>query len=110
MSTPERPLAALLGRGATYTGEMSFEGRVRVDGTFRGRIYTDDTLEIGESGTVDGEVDAAFLVVAGTASGGIRARERLTLQPTGSLTGKVDAKVLEVFPGGRIDAQVRVGG
>ena len=110
MSTPERPLAALLGRGATYTGEMSFEGRVRVDGTFRGRIYTDDTLEIGESGTVDGEIDAAFVVVAGVASGGIRARERLVLQPTGTLRGKVDAKALEAHPGGKVDATVRIGG
>lgn len=110
MSTPERPLAALLGRGATYTGEMSFEGRVRVDGTFRGRIYTDDTLEIGESGSVDGEVDAAILVVAGVASGGIRARDRLVLQATGTLRGKVDAVRLEVAAGGKIDATVRVGG
>lgn len=110
MSAPERPLAALLGRGATYTGEMSFEGRVRVDGVYRGRIYTDDTLEIGESGVVEGEVDASILVVAGVASGGIRARERLVLQPNGSLKGKVDARSLEVHPGGRIDATVRVGG
>ena len=110
MSTPERPLAALLGRGATYTGEMSFEGRVRVDGTFKGRIFTEDTLEIGEPGTVDGEIDAAFVVVAGVASGGIRARERLVLQPTGTLRGKVDAKALEAHPGGKVDATVRIGG
>ena len=110
MATPERPLAALLGRGATYTGEMSFEGRVRVDGVFRGRIYTDDTLEIGESGVVEGDIDAAILVVAGVASGGIRARDRLVLQRTGTLKGKVDAVHLEVHPGGKIDATVRVAG
>lgn len=110
MATPERPLAALLGRGATYTGDLSFEGRVRLDGTFRGRIYTDDTLEIGESGVVEGEIDASVLVVAGSASGGIRARDRLVLQPTGRLGGKVDARTLEVHPGGRIDATVKVGG
>jgi cytoskeletal protein CcmA (bactofilin family) len=110
MSAPERPLAALLGRGATYTGEMSFEGRVRVDGTYRGRIYTDDTLEIGESGTVDGDIDAAVLIVAGTASGGIHVRERLVLQPTGTLRGTVDAKSLEAHPGATVDATVRVGG
>ena len=110
MSVPERPLAALLGRGATYSGEISFEGRVRVDGMFKGRIYTDDTLEIGEGGMVDGEIDAAVLVVAGIASGGIRARERLVLQATGTLRGKVDAVVLETVAGGKIDAMVRVGG
>ena len=28
----ERPLAALLGKGAHYSGELRFEGRVRVGG------------------------------------------------------------------------------
>ena len=107
---PDSPFGAVFGPGTHHRGDLSFEGRVRVDGTFRGRIYTDDTLEIGESGTVDGEIDAAFVVVAGVASGGIRARERLVLQPTGTLRGKVDAKALEAHPGGKVDATVRIGG
>jgi cytoskeletal protein CcmA (bactofilin family) len=105
----EQPLAALLGKGARYTGEMSFDGRVRVDGQFSGRIFTEDVLEIGESGVVDGQIDAATLVVAGTAKGDIRVRDRLVLQPTGRLLGKVDARSLEVRPGGRIEAEVRAG-
>lgn len=109
MAAPERPLAGLLGRGARYAGDLSFEGRVRVDGHFEGRIYTDDTLEIGESGVVDGEIDAAVLVVAGTARGGVRARERLVLQASGQLHGTVEAKALEAHPGARIDATLRVG-
>ncbi len=109
MADKALPLAALLGKGARYSGEMSFDGRVRVDGTFTGRIFTEDVLEIGESGVVDGQIDAATLVVAGVASGDVRARDRLILQPTGRLKGKVDALVLEVRPGGRIDAHVRCG-
>lgn len=105
----EHPLAALLGKGARYSGEMSFEGRVRIDGTFTGRIFTEDVLEIGESGVVDGQIDAATLIVAGTAKGEVHAREKLLLQPTGRLLGNVDARALEVRPGGRIDAKVRSG-
>lgn len=110
MSKAERPLAALLGRGAAYSGDMSFEGRVRVDGAFKGKIFTDDTLEIGETGTVEGEVDAAILVVAGTMSGSVRARERLILQATGLLKGEVDAAALESVSGARIEAKLKVGG
>ncbi|MDP2315650.1 MAG: polymer-forming cytoskeletal protein [Pseudomonadota bacterium] len=105
---PERPLAALLGRGAQFGGDLSFEGRVRVDGTFKGRIFTEDVLEIGEHGAVDGEIDASVLIVAGTASGNVRARERLVLEATGLLKGQVESPMLEVHPGGRIDAVVRV--
>lgn len=106
---PELPLAALLGKGARYNGEMTFDGRVRVDGHFTGRIFTDDVLEVGESGVVDGEVDAATLVVAGQVKGSVRARDRLVVQATGRVSGKVDTAVLEVQPGGRLLAEVRVG-
>lgn len=105
----ERPLAALLGRGAQFGGDLSFEGRVRVDGAFRGRIYTEDTLEIGEPGLVEGEIDAAVLIVAGTASGRIHARDRIVLEATGTLRGQVDAATIEVHPGGRVDATLKVG-
>lgn len=110
MSAPERPLAGLLGRGAKYSGDLSFEGRVRVDGHYTGRIYTEDVLEIGESGVVDGEVDAAVLVVAGVMRGAARVRDRLVLQPTAYVEGKVDAKALETHPGARVDATVKVTG
>jgi cytoskeletal protein CcmA (bactofilin family) len=109
MSVRPPPIAALLGKGARYSGEMSFDGRVRVDGTFNGRIFTDDVLEIGESGVVDGQIDAATLIVAGVAKGDIHARDRLVLQPTGLVEGQVDARILEVWAGGRLHAQVRAG-
>ncbi len=109
MSDSAAKLAALLGKGARYSGEMSFDGRVRVDGNFTGRIFTDDVLEIGETGVVDGQIDAATLIVAGVARGDIHARERLVVQATGLIEGQVDARSLEVWPGGRIHAQVRAG-
>lgn len=110
MKPGERPLAALLGRGAHYSGDLSFEGRVRVDGAFKGRIFTEDVLEIGEGGVVDGEIDAATLIVAGTASGKIHVRERIVVEATGALRGNLDAATLEVRPGARLDATVKVGG
>lgn len=105
----ERPLAALLGRDARYSGDLSFDGRVRVDGHFTGRIYSDDELEVGAGGKVQGLVDVLDLVVAGTVDGEVRVRGTLTLEPGGLLLGKVDAVALDARPGGRIDATLRVG-
>lgn len=103
------PLAALLGKGARYQGELSFEGRVRVDGHFRGRIHTEDVLEIGEAGVVEGEIDAATLIVAGKASGKVRATRLLQVTRTGSVSGEVDAAALEVEVGAKVDARLRAG-
>lgn len=104
----DRPLAGLLGRGATWEGDLSFDGRVRLDGVFRGRLHTDDVLEVGEGGWVEGEVDAAVVRLAGTVDGRLKARRRLIVEPTGCALGVVQAAVLEVLPGGRLHAQVQV--
>lgn len=105
----ERPLAGLLGRGAVWEGDLSFDGRVRLDGVFRGRLHTDDVLEVGEGGWVEGEVDAAVVRLAGTVEGRLHARRRLVIEPTGCAMGAVQATVLEVLPGGRLHGQVKIG-
>lgn len=106
----DSPLNAVMGPGAHYQGDLSFEGRVRVDGHFKGRIYTEDCLEVGEAGTLDGEFDVARAVVAGTVQGRMRVREHLVLTETGLIKGLLDAGVVEVRAGGRIQAEVRING
>jgi cytoskeletal protein CcmA (bactofilin family) len=106
----EPPLSAVMGPGARYEGDLAFEGRVRVDGHFVGRIYTEDVLEIGPDGRVEGEADLARAVVAGTLSGKLRVREHLLVERTGLVEGTLDAGVLEVRPGGRIHGAVLATG
>lgn len=106
----EAPFGAVFGPGTHHQGDLSFDGRVRVDGTFTGRLYTEDALEVGAGGRVDGEVDVARAIVAGCISGRTRVRERLTLQSTGSIEGMLDVGVLEVEAGARIMATVRAHG
>ncbi len=103
------PLAALLGKGARYSGDLSFDGRVRLDGSFKGRIHTEDVLEIGETGVVDGHIDAATLIVAGRVTGSVKVSSLLTLTRTGTLQGDVDAVRITVEPGAKIEAKLRVG-
>ena len=109
MNLSDGPLNALLGSGAVYEGDLSFEGRVRIDGLFRGRVYTEEVLEVGPEGRIEGEVDAAVVVLAGTVVGTLTVRELLVVQPGGLARGEVATKLLEVRPGGRFEAQVKVG-
>lgn len=100
------PLTGYLGAGSVWTGDLSFEGRVRVDGTFRGRIYTDDVLEVGPSGVVEGQVDVARAVVAGLVEGTVRVREHLQVESTGVIRGDLTVARMHTRPGARVDAQV----
>lgn len=106
----ERPLAAILGAGSDYSGDMTFQGRVRVDGTFRGRIFTEDALEVGPQGFVDGEADVLHAVIAGRVKGKLHVRELLVVESTGRIEGLVDAQLLEARQGASISGQIRVAG
>lgn len=82
---------ALLGRGTEYEGKLCFEGRVRIDGRFRGSIHSEDMLILGEGADVDGDVHVGKLIVRG-----------------GTLRGRVFAsQLVELFAPSRVHADIR---
>ena len=106
----EPPLNAVMGPGSHYTGDLTFEGRVRIDGHFTGRIYTEDLLELGAEGILEGEIDVARAVLFGEVRGRIRVREHLLVHPTGRINGELDAGIVELRAGARIDGKVIIRG
>lgn len=107
---PQQELSALMGAGSHYEGDLSFEGRVRVDGHFTGRIYTEDCLEVGLGGVVSGECDVARAIVSGRIEGVIRVRDHLLIETSGVVSGTLDAGIVEMMPGGQLDGTVRILG
>lgn len=110
MSQEAPPLRALFAADSRHEGDLSFEGRVRVDGTFVGRLYTEEVLEIGETGCVEGEADVARAIIAGRFEGRLRCREHLRLTRTAELSGQLDVGVLECEAGARIRGPIHVRG
>jgi cytoskeletal protein CcmA (bactofilin family) len=106
---PEPPLT-VMGPGTHWDGDLTFEGRVRVDGHFEGRLYTEDVLEVGTEGRIEGEVDVARAIISGTVIGQIRVRDTLVIESSAHLSGHLDAAVVEVRPGAVVDAVVRITG
>jgi cytoskeletal protein CcmA (bactofilin family) len=106
----EPPLSAVMGPGAHYEGDLSFEGRVRVDGHFTGRVYSEDLLELGAEGVIEGDADVARAIIAGTVLGRLRVRERLVVHSTGRIEGKLDAGICELRPGAIVRGEVIIRG
>jgi len=103
-------LSAVFGADARHEGDLSFEGRVRVDGTFVGRLYTEEVLEIGPTGVVEGEADVARAIISGRFEGRLRCREHLRLTATADIRGEVDVGILECAAGARLRGPLRVRG
>ena len=87
---PATEITALLGRGTQFEGKLHFEGRVRIDGTFKGEIRSDDTLIIGEGAEVHAEIDVATVIVRGGAvHGNIRAKTSIEVHAPGKIVGNL---------------------
>jgi cytoskeletal protein CcmA (bactofilin family) len=93
---PDIELTALLGRGTRFEGKLHFEGRVRIDGTFRGEIKSEGTLVIGEGARVHADVHVGTLIVkGGTLAGIVEARQSIELHVPAQVTGQLRAP--EIF-------------
>jgi cytoskeletal protein CcmA (bactofilin family) len=81
---------ALLGHGTEFSGKLTFQGTVRIDGVFSGEIKTDDVLIIGEGAEVKAEIEVATLIIrGGLVQGNIRARELVEIHAPGKLIGNI---------------------
>ena len=72
-------LNGFMDQGTEFEGELRFKDTFRIDGRVKGRIVSDNTLIVGESGQVDAEIECAVVSIRGTVSGRVHARERIEL-------------------------------
>ena len=87
---PATEITALLGRGTHFEGKLHFEGRVRIDGVFKGAIQSDDTLVIGEGAEVTAEIEVATVIVrGGVVHGNIRAKNAIEVHGPGKIVGNL---------------------
>ncbi|MBV9948760.1 MAG: polymer-forming cytoskeletal protein [Myxococcales bacterium] len=97
---PATEITALLGRGTQFEGKLHFEGRVRIDGIFKGEIRSDDTLIIGEGAEIHAEIDVATVIVrGGVVHGNIRAKNAIELHAPGKMIGNLHAPTLFIDRG-----------
>jgi cytoskeletal protein CcmA (bactofilin family) len=87
---PATEITALLGRGTEFEGKLFFEGRVRLDGSFKGEIRSEDTLIVGDGAEVHAEIGVATVIIrGGVVHGNIRAKSSLEIHAPGKLIGNI---------------------
>ena len=106
---PATEITALLGRGTSFEGKLHFEGRVRIDGVFKGEIQSDDTLVIGEGAEVHAEIDVATVIVrGGVVHGNIRARNAIEVHSPGKIVGNLHSPSLFIDRGVEFQGSCRM--
>lgn len=90
---------ALLDKGSEFEGKLTFEGTVRIDGKFKGEIFSEATLIVGESGKVEADIKVNELTVKGEIVGNIMARSRVVLKAPAVVRGNISAPNLTIEEG-----------
>src|SRR3954447_1193965 len=92
-------ITTLLGRGATFEGKLTFEGTVRIDGRFKGEVFTDDVLVIGEGAIVEAQIDVGEVIIQGTVIGNVTAKRSIEIHSPGRVKGDLHTPTLQIDKG-----------
>ena len=107
---PQNRIDSLIGATTRIEGNVFFSGGLRVDGAVRGNVAglpdQPATLVVSEQARIDGEVQAAHVVVNGTINGPVDARETLELQAGSRVKGDIHYKSIEIQQGAVIEGRL----
>jgi len=92
-------VTGVIDKGCEFEGKLCFQGTVRINGTFKGQIFTNDTLIIGEDARVSGEIEAGIVVICGEMVGKVTAKHRVEIHPPAIFKGDILTPSLSVGDG-----------
>jgi cytoskeletal protein CcmA (bactofilin family) len=79
----------LIGVTSTFTGSIEADGTMRVDGKVIGDIRVTGDCYVGNKATVNGNIEASNVYLAGTVEGNITATGLLKILSTAKLYGNI---------------------
>ena len=97
-------------QGTEFEGELRFKDTFRIDGRLKGRIVSDNTLIVGESGHVDAEIECAVVSIRGTVSGRVHGRDRIELLAGSRVQATLVSPKLVIEDGAFFQGQCDMGG
>lgn len=106
--TPPERCQNFLAAGARFEGSLVVEDSIRLDGSFSGEITTSGTLQITSGAEVQGDIHAAYVVIAGSFEGQIDSEQRIDLLPPGRIRADVRTRRLVVEDGAQFDGKIEM--
>ena len=103
-------LSTFLGADAELVGNLVVKNSARVDGKLKGAIKSENTITIGDSGTVEGDITGATIIVGGRVTGNLIASAgRIVLEASAVLTGNLRTVRLVIEEGAQFNGESSMG-
>jgi cytoskeletal protein CcmA (bactofilin family) len=103
-------LNGFMDQGTEFLGELRFRDTMRIDGRLKGKIVSDNTLIIGESGQVEAEIDCGVVSIRGTVSGRVHGRQRIELLAGAKVQATLISPKLVIEDGAFFQGDCEMGG
>ena len=99
-------LSAFIDQGSEFEGKLTFKDTVRIDGTFSGEIASENTLVVGETGSIEATIRSNTVVVSGSVVGNIIAARQIVLHKSACVKGDMNAPSLVIEEGASFNGQL----
>jgi cytoskeletal protein CcmA (bactofilin family) len=107
---PAEPgLVGHLYKGSRVSGQLSFQGSARIDGSVDGEIYCQGTLTVGEGAEIRAKISGQVVVIRGNVEGNVTAKEKIELAAPARLIGNIDTPRLIITEGVVFDGDCSMG-
>ncbi|HNT88798.1 MAG TPA: polymer-forming cytoskeletal protein [Candidatus Hydrogenedentes bacterium] len=95
----ENKVVSIVGPGTTVTGEIKSEGTIRIEGNVAGRVESDDSIVVHETGRVKADLIAGQVIISGEVHGNVYAHDRLEITASGKVMGDITAPRVSIAEG-----------
>ena len=92
-------VVTIIGQGTTVIGELKSKGTIRIEGVVSGRVHSDDTIVVQESGRVKADLYAGQVTISGEVEGNVFAQDRLEIATNGKLVGDIVSPRVSIAEG-----------
>ncbi len=96
----------LIGSGTTVEGKIRCQGSMRVDGKIVGDVSIGESIAVGVSGEIEGNVTSKNATIGGKIRGSIIAAEKIVFEEKSVVKGDVRAARLVIDEGCVFDGKV----
>lgn len=101
-------LNGLLDRGCSFEGKLTFDGTVQINGDFKGEIFSDGTLIVGNEAHVNANVQVDTLIVDGSVEGIIEAKQKIELHKGSRILANISTPSLVIEEGSLFHGQCQM--
>ena len=96
-------IETIVGPDSEVKGTIFSKGSIRVDGIIDGGIIQADAVIVGETGVINGNVNAQMVVIGGKISGNVASSSAVEILENGELKGDIKSPQISIREGALFD-------